>query len=156
MGGREPDPLCPSCHRPIRWGEEISGWGPLGFDRFTADHVEHTACMRKRHQERARSHVRTHPEWLCTPDPCCVHNPSDHHMVSWPLVHRTDRPHQTGAGLVFTLSERTCPHGVGHPDPDSLAYARTLLSAASVTAVALHGCCPEYCCRPGSESRIHA
>lgn len=41
---------------------------------------------------------------------CCIHNPSDHHMVTWPQNWRADR----------ALMERVCPHGVGHPDPDGL------------------------------------
>lgn len=39
---------------------------------------------------------------------CCIHRPSDHHMKSWPQLWRADSRHM----------ERTCPHGVGHPDPD--------------------------------------
>ncbi len=36
---------------------------------------------------------------------------TDHHMKTWPTNIRFDR-----GGLV----ERICPHGIGHPDPDSL------------------------------------
>jgi len=39
---------------------------------------------------------------------CCFHSPSDHHMVDWPMVWRSDRG----------IMERDCPHGIGHPDPD--------------------------------------
>ena len=39
---------------------------------------------------------------------CIIHNPSDHHMRDWPLVWRGDK----------RMFERTCRHGVGHPDPD--------------------------------------
>lgn len=46
------------------------------------------------------------------PNPCVLHSPSTHRMSDWPMVLRLDR-----GGLI----ERTCPHGMGHPDPDSLA-----------------------------------
>lgn len=42
---------------------------------------------------------------------CPFHNPSDHHMVRWPRIIRFD---------MMNLTERVCPHGVSHPDPDSL------------------------------------
>lgn len=45
---------------------------------------------------------------------CCIHNPSDHHMVTWKQLWRGDRG----------IMERICPgdkgHGIGHPDPDDL------------------------------------
>lgn len=45
----------------------------------------------------------------CAGQRCTIHNRSDHHMRSWPQHWRGDRG----------IMERTCPHGVGHPDPDS-------------------------------------
>jgi hypothetical protein len=45
------------------------------------------------------------------PAHCVIHNPSKHHMRDWPMILRS-------SGLI----ERQCPHGVGHPDPDSAAY----------------------------------
>ena len=42
---------------------------------------------------------------------CPIHNPSAHHMRSWPLVWRGDRG----------IFERQCPHGIGHPDPDTMS-----------------------------------
>lgn len=55
--------------------------------------------------------TRFHPASACA-GPCPLHNPSDHHMVDWPLNWRPDR-------YIF---ERICEHGIGHPDPDSLAW----------------------------------
>lgn len=52
--------------------------------------------------------VRVHSREKCAGTPCCIHNPSDHHMKDWPQLWRDDRK----------MMERTCPHGVGHPDPD--------------------------------------
>lgn len=53
-----------------------------------------------------------HPAAVCEGSPCPLHHPSEHHMVGWALHWRGDRG----------LMERICPHGVGHPDPDSLAH----------------------------------
>ena len=62
--------------------------------------------------------LRTHPRSACEgrEEPCCIHAPSDHHMRTWPMNWRGD----TG------VMERTCPHGVGHPDPDHMTYVCSL------------------------------
>ncbi len=60
--------------------------------------------------------LTTHPEEKCQGRPCCVHSPSDHHMRDWEMNWRAD----TG------VMERVCPHGVGHPDPDHMAYVLSL------------------------------
>lgn len=71
-----------------------------------------------------------HGEEDCTP-PCAIHAPSSHHMVDWPLNLRD-------SGLL----ERICEHGVGHPDPDSLAY---LVNAdEGNSCLGIHGC--DLCC----------
>jgi hypothetical protein len=101
--------------------------------------------------------MRTHNEMQCDGEPCVVHNPSDHHMKTWPIVYRMDRavempPTQIGratiAGPVFVLAERTCPHGVGHPDPDSIGFARRRGGGDFASVESVHGC--DGCCRPGS------
>ena len=71
-----------------------------------------------------------HPESACTGTFCVVHNPSPHHMRTWKLNWRDDRG----------LMERICPHGVGHPDPDSLAFH----VRHGRTWQGIHGCCG--CC----------
>lgn len=60
--------------------------------------------------------VNVHNPARCEGRGCCVHHPSDHHMKTWPKVWRED----------IKVMERTCPHGVGHPDPDHLAYVTSL------------------------------
>lgn len=55
----------------------------------------------------------SHPALFCEGEPCPIHHPSDHHMAEWPTVVRHDK---------HCLVERICQHGVGHPDPDSLAW----------------------------------
>lgn len=54
--------------------------------------------------------------------------PSDHPMRTWLLWWRDD------SGIF----ERLCPaHGVGHPDPDDLAYQTSIGRGA----LSIHGCC---------------
>jgi hypothetical protein len=52
-----------------------------------------------------------HAEGTCKGEYCTIHKWSDHHMVKWPMMWRTDR----------FIMERFCKHGVGHPDPDEIA-----------------------------------
>jgi hypothetical protein len=68
--------------------------------------------------------VGVHPAARCAGEPCCIHNPSDHHMRGWPQHWRDDRK----------IMERICVHGVGHPDPDD------------PTVDTVHGC--DGCCAP--------
>lgn len=64
--------------------------------------------------------------------PCAIHSPS-HHMGEWNIVLRLD--------YGWPLVERTCPHGVGHPDPDSVAWYETTQSEAFVDGHGCDGCC---------------
>jgi hypothetical protein len=77
--------------------------------------------------------MQTHGRDKCDGRACCIHDPSDHHMRTWPLNWRSD----TG------VMERICPHGVGHPDPDHMAYVRSL--GAGLEWQGVHGC--DGCCR---------
>lgn len=69
---------------------------------------------------------------------CVIHCPSDHHMRDWPLIWRT--------GGLFDIKpphfERQCPHGIGHPDPDSVGY---LMRHGEDPSITVHGC--DGCCR---------
>jgi hypothetical protein len=65
---------------------------------------------------------------------CPLHNPSDHHMQTWPIVYRHDRS---------PLIERVCEHGTGHPDPDSVAYLKQR-DPDDFGAWGVHGC--DGCC----------
>lgn len=73
--------------------------------------------------------LRTHPISQCQGQFCCIHNPSQHHMVVWPMIWRSDR----------RIMERVCPHGIGHPDPDDANYRASTGDNDSV-----HGC--DGCC----------
>ena len=71
-----------------------------------------------------------HAENECVGDHCPLHRPSDHHMREWPTFLRGGHPMDPA-----TFTERICPHGIGHPDPDD------------PFAPAEHGC--DGCCVPG-------
>jgi len=70
---------------------------------------------------------KTHDSRACFPNPCCVHRVSNHHMKDWPQNYRED----------IGVTERICPHGVGHPDPDQPYPADS--------AKWIHGC--DGCCQ---------
>lgn len=73
------------------------------------------------------SELKTHNEGNCRGRNCVIHNPSNHHMREWPLNWRDDRK----------IMERICPCGIGHPDPDDLAYQ----DSRGNFGVGIHGCC---------------
>lgn len=79
--------------------------------------------------------VLHHARKRCQGQGCCIHNPSPHHMRDWPLLWREDR----------RLMERTCKHGVGHPDPDHIAHTRRLRGEEAAGYEAVHGC--DGCCQ---------
>lgn len=81
--------------------------------------------------------VLTHRGDQCQ-EPCPIHAPSDHHMRTMFAQWRRDR----------NMVERICGHGVGHPDPDQMAYWQQTLSPAEATAQTIHGCCEDRCCIP--------
>lgn len=70
-----------------------------------------------------------HGPAVCAGTNCPFHNPSDHVMKAWPKVIRAS-----------TLVERTCPHGCGHPDPDSVDH----FTRQGVSHMDVHGC--DGCC----------
>ncbi len=79
--------------------------------------------------------VNVHPPSECEGHPCCIHNPSDHHMRDWPQNWRSDRG----------LMERICPHGIGHPDPDHLDHIERHLGREAAEGESTHGC--DGCCQ---------
>lgn len=80
--------------------------------------------------------MRTHSRSRCAGDICSVHNPSDHPLKDAPRNWRSDRG----------LMERMCAHGIGHPDPDDLAYKRRTMDPQDYAnhAYGVHGC--DSCC----------
>ncbi len=78
-----------------------------------------------------------HSPDLCAGRRCIIHNPSDHHMRDWPVTWRADKG----------IAERTCPHGIGHPDPDDMAYHIEYLED---WYQGVHGC--DGCCTKDNEA----
>jgi len=76
-----------------------------------------------------------HPKAVCAGDFCPFHNPSAHLMTDWPMNLRLDRS---------PLIERMCPHGIGHPDPDSLAFIERADPQRERAYEGIHGC--DGCC----------
>ena len=72
-----------------------------------------------------------HSRKQCEGRGCSIHHPSDHHMKDWPTWWRQDRG----------FMERVCEHGIGHPDPDDMAYRRS----RGLSDRSIHGC--DGCCR---------
>lgn len=61
------------------------------------------------HNEDSGTLLNVHDSDQCDGEFCTIHNRSDHPMRAFPQHWRSDRG----------IMERICPHGVGHPDPDS-------------------------------------
>lgn len=75
--------------------------------------------------------VNVHPKAACDGQSACpIHNLSDHQMRGFPQHFRSDNG----------LMERTCPHGIGHPDPDALPF----FEARGMGYMSIHGC--DGCC----------
>jgi hypothetical protein len=79
--------------------------------------------------------LKVHRKENCKGRHCVIHNPSDHPLKDAPLNWRGDR----------ALMERICEHGVGHPDPDDIAY-KVMLDPINGPYESIHGCCAERCC----------
>jgi len=73
--------------------------------------------------------TKVHRAGLCAGTNCWVHNPSEHHMVTWQIDWRERK----------RTAERLCPHGIGHPDPDDVAF--NARSGRDVVAHSCDGCC---------------
>ena len=89
--------------------------------------------------------LRVHSPDQCTGRPCVIHSPSDHHMRDWPMQWRADKYRM----------DRRCEHDCYHPDPDHMAYVRSLTPEHDcdddceyphLEWQSVHGCCPERCC----------
>jgi hypothetical protein len=62
------------------------------------------------HPDRPTQRIVAHNWQCCAGQRCPLHNPSDHPLKDAPMRWRGD------VGII----ERTCPHGIDHPDPDDL------------------------------------
>lgn len=85
-----------------------------------------------------KTKLKVHDVSVCWGRNCCIHNPSQHHMITWEMNWRGDRK----------IMERLCTHynedgtiayQVGHPDPDDAAFRASIGDNDTV-----HGC--DGCC----------
>jgi hypothetical protein len=82
--------------------------------------------------------ILVHDRSDCKNQYCCIHNPSNHKMKDWPTHWRDDRG----------IMERICKCGVGHPDPDDIAFKKRIAEMYNRDESFYddtHGCCG--CCR---------
>ena len=79
-------------------------------------------------------HLNTHDADRCAGEFCPLHNPSDHPLKDADMTLRLDK-----GGLI----ERRCEHGVGHDDPDSVAWLIANVEGSAEWA-GVHGC--DGCC----------
>ena len=84
--------------------------------------------------EHSSIRLATHLKGTCIGEHCTIHNRSDHPMRSFPQFWRSDRG----------IMERTCTHGIGHPDPDEYK-----LRATGGEFELVHGC--DGCCEGSYE-----
>jgi hypothetical protein len=94
----------------------------------------------ERHMERVQ--LENSEQWLVThdaticrfPDRCAIHARTDHAMRGFTQHWRGDRG----------LMERTCPHGIGHPDPDTAYFMKMVMTEREYRTEMIHGC--DGCC----------
>lgn len=80
---------------------------------------------------------KVHKAEACEGDNCPIHNPSDHPLKDAKIILREWSPFSSKP---HGFAERFCEHGIGHSDPDSVAfYARQGSNGHGI-----HGC--DGCC----------
>lgn len=134
--------VCEKCGNPGKLGERHfwyatrcaqcapQGWVANDNDcthpTITDDRCE--TCGRERIAKLEHTDVtlrNVHAAGTCHGEHCTIHNRSDHPLRAYPQSWREDRG----------IMERTCPHGIGHPDPDEVKLV-------------IHGC--DGCCAAGA------
>jgi len=91
--------------------------------------VERMIDNREEYTTGTGQNLKVHSKDSCAGNHCPIHNPSDHHMVTWKTCWRGDRG----------IMERLCEHGIGHPDPDDFRIRNGDDPGG-------HGC--DGCCNP--------
>jgi len=86
--------------------------------------------------------VNAHPMVACLGRHCSIHDPSPHHMREW------DQVWMDANKTMY----RRCPHGTLHPDPDHLAYIKSLFGD-DWEMVYQHGSCCG-CCSPSIDGEV--
>lgn len=83
-----------------------------------------------------RKLFNVHSFLMCQGHHCAIHNPSDHALSDHPLHWRDDKG----------IFERFCDHGIGHDDPDDVAYHKMIAQMHKDPSwgMGIHGC--DGCC----------
>lgn len=79
--------------------------------------------------------TNVHAETVDCVGGCLIHNPTVTHRINreqWPYEWRTDKH----------VMERTCSHGIGHPDPDEANY-QARVGRGYMNTHGCDGCCAE-------------
>ncbi len=101
--------VCGSCHEDVK-EVLVCAHSPRGLEHY----VTGTGQL-----------ILVHRRANCQGEWCVIHRPSNHVLVHCPTHWRWDR----------FMMERICEHGVGHPDPDDIAWTKQ---------DTVHGC--DGCC----------
>jgi len=117
---REPTTVTPAIPKPSR--HDVADRSPVVLATHTWVPADSPAVGNM-------SLAAPHDPALCAGRTCSRHHPSLHHMRTWPRVWRQS----------YGYSDRMCPHGLGHPDPDDVVHLQALGGAR--TAHACDGCC---------------
>lgn len=110
----------------------LSGWKENKDKTYCEKHANRKSVHLLENTSQTLKYV--HPLYLCKGRVCVIHNRTDHHMRSWPQNWRVDRQ----------FMERTCSHGVGHPDPDQWEYLVWRMGELGARMEFVHGC--DGCC----------
>lgn len=78
-----------------------------------------------------------HKRDICAGSFCAIHNPSDHLLKDARIIIRGANPFSMKP---YGFVERVCTHGIGHSDPDSVAY----FDSIGISHTGIHGC--DGCC----------
>lgn len=80
--------------------------------------------------------INVHRKSQCTGRHCCIHNPSNHPLKDAPMNWRADKG----------IMERICEHGIGHDDPDDVAFQKSIFKGPfeHMKYIGSHGC--DGCC----------
>lgn len=117
--------ICMQCHHPTCKNKPGKNFINTGF---CGKHQKNVNFDNSKGQAKIGNTTLTqvHDMSLCEGRGCTIHHPSDHHLRDMRQHWRPDK----GA------MERTCLHGIGHPDPDDTFYANPIQR--------VHGC--DGCC----------
>ena len=80
--------------------------------------------------EHSNISLYTHEAGQCIGEVCTIHHRTAHNMRKFPQFYRFDRG----------IMERTCSHGVGHPDPDDIR----IVEGKDEGSHGCDGCCLEF------------